>query len=98
MLEQVTNWLKSNTNIFKQYDCKFEVSHSPQESDTKSITVDFEYNSYYCRLIFWDNGLGHIEVIDIESEKPILDQSFTSTRQLETSKPFENFIEKMSMK
>ncbi|MCG7489772.1 hypothetical protein MHN79_09745 [Vibrio sp. Of14-4] len=98
MLEQITNWLKSNTNIFKQYGCKFEVSYSPQESDTKSITVDFEYNSYYCRLIFWDNDIGHIEVIDIESEKPTLDQSFTSKRQLETSKPFENFIEKMSMK
>ncbi|KFI11666.1 hypothetical protein F0223_11575 [Vibrio coralliilyticus] len=95
MLKKVANWLESNENIFKEHGCQFEVLYSPEESKTKSMTIDFEYESYYCRLIFWDTGRGHAEFVDIETEVSIIDQSFDVSEQLETPKPFENFLTKM---
>ena len=96
MLKEVVNWIESKSNVFTMYGCEFEVLHSPEESETQSITVDFECENYYCRLIFWDAGYGHVEVVDVNTEETMLDQSFDVVEQLRTAKPFNDFLIKMT--
>ena len=96
MLRNVINWIKSKSNVFTMYGCELEVFYSPEESETKSITVDLECEHYYCRLIFWDEGYGHVEIVNIDTEKTLLDQSFDVVEQLCTEKPFNYFLIKMT--
>lgn len=88
MLDNVVNWLRSELNIFFVLGCVFDIMQSPEQAEMRSITVDFEFNVYLCRLVFWETGNGHIEVIEIENEKTFIDESFDIEIEFAKAKPF----------
>ncbi len=95
MLEKVFDWLHSELNIYTALGCIFDITQSPKHSEIKSITVDFELNDNLCRLIFWETGYGHIEAIDINSEKTLVDESFDIEIELAKTEPFKQFVERL---
>ena len=64
MLSDVNKWLESPQNTFIKNGIVFEISTPPSEAPTRSITLDFEVEKYICRLIFWEEGYGHVEVLE----------------------------------
>lgn len=97
MLDKVLNWLRSDLNIFTVLGCIFDVVQSPEHADTQSVTVDFEINDNLCRLIFWETGNGHVEVIEIKSEKTLVDESFDIEAELEKFEPFKELAKRLSV-
>lgn len=95
MLDKVFNWLRSELNIFTLLGCIFDIMQSPENSDTRSVTVDFELNDKLCRLIFWDIGNGHVEVIEIDSEKTLIDESFDIDAEFAKAEPFKELAERL---
>lgn len=88
MLSKVLDWLSSELNVFSVLGCVFDITESPEYADMQSITVDFELNDNLCRLIFWETGSGHIEVIEIDSEKTLIDESFSIESEFSKENPF----------
>ncbi len=95
MLDKVLNWLRSELNIFTVLGCIFDIMQSPEQADMQSVTVDFELNDNLCRLIFWETGNGHIEVIEIESEKTLIDESFYLEVEFAKEEPFKELAERL---
>jgi hypothetical protein len=96
MLDNVVNWLRSELNIFYVLGCVFDIMQSPAQAEMHSITVDFELNGYLCRLIFWETGNGHIEVIEIENEKTFIDEIFDIKTEFAKAKPFNELAVRLS--
>ncbi|BFM49940.1 hypothetical protein [Marinomonas sp. THO17] len=96
MLQKVLDWLNSDANVFTMLGCIFEIMRAPEHADTQSITVDFDFNSYFCRLTFWDSGQGHIEILNGDSEETVMDESFDIESVLGQEKPFEEVVAKLS--
>ncbi|MCP4494115.1 MAG: hypothetical protein GY820_43455 [Gammaproteobacteria bacterium] len=94
MLKIIEKWLESDVNFLRQYGCEFEVSRPPKATETQSITIDFDLNQYFCRLVFWDSGYAHIEVMGIESGKTFIDTSFDLTEELKAGVLFEDVFKK----
>lgn len=88
MLSEVNKWLDSPENIFKNKGCVFDISTPPPEAPVRSITLDFEVEKYLCRLIFWEEGYGHVEVLEINTGKTFKNESFDSKQELGSSVPF----------
>lgn len=95
MLDKVLNWLRSELNVFALLGCVFDIMQSPEHADTHSVTVDFELNDKLCRLIFWETGNGHVEVIEINSEKTLIDESFDIDAEFAKAEPFKELAERL---
>lgn len=88
MLNKVLNWLRSDANIFVKSGCCFNVVQSLEGAEVKSIAADFEFSSYLCRIIFWETGVGHVEVIDIDSEVTFIDEPVDIEKEFGLEIPF----------
>lgn len=96
MLSNVEKWMNSNDNVFLMHGCEFNVSRSPKDSNPLSITIDFDFNTYFCRLIFWESEQGHIEILDIDTENTFMDEGFDIDATLKADIPFMELFEKLS--
>lgn len=96
MLDMALNWLRSDLNLFTKLGSHFEIMESPERADIGSVTADFELNNYFCRLIFWESGSAHIEVIEIDSEKTFLDEAFDFEVELLKKEPFKEYADRLS--
>lgn len=95
MLDKAFNWIHSDLNVFTILGCIFETIRSPEQAEVQSVAVDFELNSYLCRLTFWESGNGHIEVIEIDSEQTFMDEGFDLERELGKNEPFKELAGKL---
>lgn len=96
MLNEILTWINSNENIFKKHGENFEILQTEDKiKNYGCVTLDFEFQDYYCRFIFWKEGNGHIEVVDIEKEITFIDESIDWFSELNKDEPFFNIYEKI---
>lgn len=85
--------IERKKEYFEQKAIVAEVSETLEECDNKSLRLDLESKLHLARITVWEEATCFLEVIEIESERSVLNKNVVLTEARELDNEFEALVD-----
>jgi hypothetical protein len=95
MLAQFESWIQEKRQEIDNLGYQMDILKSPSDVDRPSLRLDLDSDNYIARITLWDCGECQLEIIDVLSERMVLDEYLEIDANVDFNKVFENFVNKL---
>jgi hypothetical protein len=89
-------WFQEKRANLEALGYQLEINKSFIDKQIDFIRLDLDSDRKIARISLWNSGECQAEIIDVDSEKTLLDEHLDLNENINFDKAFENFLEQIS--